>query len=152
MSIENLRIGDLIVRQKGPFSTHFIVYVGIHGGQHTVAENQNGVGVRYTTLRRALSGNSIKRFERFGGTEAQRSMVIPRINQMVGKPYDLVLFNCEHFARWIASGRIESKQVRKASTAAMIGGGLMLLSKSPAMKAFGVFGIALGIIGHLSQK
>jgi hypothetical protein len=29
MNINSLKIGDLIVRQKGPFSTHFIVYVGI---------------------------------------------------------------------------------------------------------------------------
>ena len=72
MNISTLKIGDLIVRQKGPFSTYFMVYVGIHSGVQMVAENQSGVGVRFTSLANSLAGNVIKRFEKFGGTDAQR--------------------------------------------------------------------------------
>jgi len=61
MNISNLKIGDLIVRQKGPFSTHFMVYVGIQNGIPMVAENQNDVGVRFNSLKNALAGNVIKR-------------------------------------------------------------------------------------------
>jgi hypothetical protein len=115
MNISTLKTGDLIVRQKGPFSTHFLVYIGWYDGTELVAENQVGAGVRYTSLTEALAGNYVKRLEQFGGTEQQRNLVIPKINSLIGKGYDLVAFNCEHFARWIANGKPESKQVKVAS-------------------------------------
>jgi hypothetical protein len=33
------------------------------------------------------------------------------VNELLGK-YDLLSFNCEHFARWCATGEPESKQVK----------------------------------------
>lgn len=152
MNISNLKIGDLIVRQKGPLSTHFMVYVGMDNGVQMVAENQSGVGVRFTSLANALAGNVIKRFEKFGGTDAQRSLVIPRIKNLLGENYNLVVFNCEHFARWIANGKIESKQVKIASNVAIVGGAAMLASNNGAMKVLGVISIISGIIGHASQR
>ena len=152
MNINTLKIGDLIVRQKGPFSTHFMVYVGIRHGVQMVAENQSGVGVRFISLANALAHNAIMRFEKFGGTEAQRSLVIPRINQLLGKSYDLVVFNCEHFARWIASGKIESKQVKNGSNVALITGVAMLASKNGALQTLGALSIFAGIVGHLTQR
>lgn len=152
MNINTLKIGDLIVRQKGPFSTHFMVYVGIHQGVQMVAENQTGIGVCYISMTEALAGNYIKRFENFGGTEAQRSLVIPMVNTLLGKAYDLVLFNCEHFARWIANGKPESKQVKAASNVAIVGGAAMLASKHPFMQFLGAVSIVSGIVGHASQR
>jgi hypothetical protein len=152
MNISTLKIGDLIVRQKGPFSTHFMVYVGIHNGVQMVAENQSGIGVRFTSLANALAGNVIKRFEKFGGTDSQRSLVIPKIKNLLGRSYDLVVFNCEHFARWIATGKIESKQVKVASNVAILSGAAMLASNNSAVKTLGIFSIISGIIGHASQR
>jgi len=152
MNINTLKVGDLIVRQKGPFSTHFMVYVGMQNGLRMVAENQSGIGVRFTTLKNALSGNSIKRFERFGGSDKQRRLVIPRIKKLLGKSYDLVVFNCEHFARWIANGKVESRQVKVASNIAIAGGIAMLASNNGAIKTLGVFSILSGIAGHSSQR
>lgn len=153
MSINNLRIGDLIVRGKGPLSAHYIVYVGVHNGVHMVAENQMNAGVRYVSLETALAGNSIRRFERFGGSENQRSLVIPRINELLGRAYDLVVFNCEHFARWIAKGKLESKQVKVASTTAIVAGaGMMIASRNPVVQFIGFASIIAGIIGHGSQR
>jgi hypothetical protein len=139
MNISNLKIGDLIVRQKGPFSTHFMVYVGIQNGIPMVAENQNDVGVRFNSLKNALAGNVIKRFEKFGGTEAQRRLVIPRIKNLLGKSYDLIIFNCEHFARYIASGNAESKQVDNIAKIAIGSGSLILIgSSNNAFKTIGL--------------
>jgi hypothetical protein len=151
MNINTLKIGDLIVRQKGPLSTHYIVYVGIHNGIQMVAENQSGIGVRFTSLDEALADNVIKRFEPFGGTENERQLVIPRVKQLLGTKYDLVVFNCEHFARWISNGKLESKQVKIASNIFIIGGSAMLFAKNKIVRAFGIFVIILGIIGHISQ-
>ncbi len=152
MDINTLKTGDLIVRQKGPFSTHYIVWIGWQNGIQLVAENQRGIGVRYTSLQEALAGNSIKRFEKFGGTEVQRQLVVPKIKNLLGKSYDLMVFNCEHFARWIATGKIESKQVRTASTIAITAGLSLLASKNDAVKVVGVLGIIAGFVGHVSQS
>jgi hypothetical protein len=152
MNIHSLKIGDLIVRQKGPFSTHFIVYVGIHNGIQMVAENQNGIGVRFISLTDALAGNVIKRFENFGGTEEQRALVIPRIKELLGTSYNLVVFNCEHFARWISNGKIESKQVKIASNIALAGGAAMLTSNNNGVKVLGALSILAGLFGHASQR
>ena len=150
--IKNLQIGDIIVRAKGPLSTHYMVYVGIRNGVQLVAENQNKVGVRITSLTKALAGNAIARIERFRGTETQRNMILPRIQSMLGIGYNLIVFNCEHFARTISQGKLESKQVKTASNIAIIGGTAMLFSKNSNIQAFGVFAIALGVIGRISQR
>jgi hypothetical protein len=152
VNLNTLKIGDLIVRQKGPFSTHYMVYIGWQNGHQIVAENQSGKGVRYISLHEALAGNPILRFEPFGGTEIQRLSVVSRINNLLGKQYDLVVFNCEHFARWISTGKVESKQVKTASTFAITAGVTMLASKNNTVRAVGAFGIIAGIIGHISQS
>lgn len=152
MNINTLRIGDLIVRQKGPFSTHYIVWIGWQNGVQVVAENHNGEGVRYTSLEEALAGRPIKRFEKFGGSESQRNLVISEINKMLGKSYDLVVFNCEHFARWISTGKIESKQVRITSNLAVFGGAALLTSKNDVVRTIGALSMVAGVLGHLSQS
>lgn len=146
MNISNLKIGDLIVRQKGPFSTHYIVWIGYQNGVPIVAENQIGHGVRYTTLREALNGKPILRFEKFGGTETQRSLVIPKINKMLGKQYDLIVFNCEHFARWISTGKSESRQVNFVSWIAIIVGTYLITRRSKPMQTLGAFLLFFGFV------
>lgn len=151
MNINTLKTGDLIVREKGPFSTHYIVWIGWRNGVELVAENHNCDGVRYTSLENALAGKPINRFEKFGGTEAQRLQVISEINKLLGRSYDLIVFNCEHFARWISSGKFESNQVRVASSLAVISGIAMLASNNEAARIFGVISIIAGVLGHSSQ-
>ena len=46
MNLSQLRIGDLIGRTKGIFSTHYIVYKGVVNSDILGAENQIGYGVR----------------------------------------------------------------------------------------------------------
>jgi hypothetical protein len=152
MNLNTLRTGDLIVRQKGPFSTHYNVWIGWRNGVQLVAENDNGNGVRYTSLQEALNGKPIMRFEKFGGTEDQRRLVMPAIDKMLGKAYDLIVFNCEHFARWISNGRIESKQVVIASNLALAAGAALCASSNKTLRTIGVVILIIGAIGHLSQS
>jgi hypothetical protein len=45
-----------------------------------------------------------------------------RARSLVGKSrgeYDLFFYNCEHFARWCATGELESKQVKKGVAVAV---------------------------------
>jgi hypothetical protein len=152
MNISHLKIGDLIVRAKGIFSTHYIVYIGIENGNIFVAENQNGFGVRYVTLNEALKGNAILRFEKFGGTEYDRQFVVTKINGMLGKAYDLVAFNCEHFARMISHGKPKSVQVETTSNLAIIAGTGLISSKNKTLQSFGMVAIVSGIIAKIVQS
>lgn len=108
-----LQLGDRLVREKGVFSKHHGIFVGIHNGIPLVAENQSGQGVQYISLYQFLLGNTsnLTRIERFGGSEEARKNIIPRINKLIGTHYDLINFNCEHFAELIQHGRPISRQV-----------------------------------------
>lgn len=152
MNLSHLKIGDLIVRAKGIFSTHYMVYIGIQNGNILVAENQNGFGVRYVTLNEALKGNAILRFEKFGGTEYERRFVVSKINGMLGRAYDLVAFNCEHFARMISHGKPKSKQVETTSNLAIIAGTGLISSKNKTLQSFGMLAIVSGIIAKIVQS
>jgi hypothetical protein len=116
VSINQLNVGDRLVREKGPFSKHHGIYVGIHNSIPLVAENQIGMGVQYVSLSQFLlfNPNNLTRIERFAGTEYARALIISRINQLRGTNYDLINFNCEHFAEFIQTGNSESKQVKNA--------------------------------------
>jgi len=114
--LNNLKVGDRLIRNKGVFSTHHGIYAGIHNGVPLVAENQQGVGVHYVALSGFLRNDArnLIRIEPFKGNEIQRLNVIPRINQLVGSDYDLINFNCEHFAELIQNGRSTSRQLNLA--------------------------------------
>lgn len=112
----NLKLGDRLVREKGIFSKHHGIYVGIHNGIPVVAENQIRRGVQYISLNDFLLGDAtnLTRIERFHGTEQARMQIIPRINKLIGREYDLINFNCEHFSELIQKGEPRSKQVQNA--------------------------------------
>lgn len=111
-----LKCGDRLVRGKGVLSKHHGIYVGYHNCVPMVAENQNGKGVQYVSLFEFLlwGAASLERIEPFKGSEEARRNVIPRINKLVGTQYDLINFNCEHFAELIQNGKASSKQVNNA--------------------------------------
>jgi hypothetical protein len=109
----NLQIGDRLVRGKGVFTKHHGVYAGIHDGIALAAECQVNIGVHYVPLTEYLKWDAanLLRIERFYG---DRSQITARINAVVGTPYDLLKFNCEHFAEYIHTGAVRSKQVENA--------------------------------------
>lgn len=121
----NLRVGDRLVREKGILSTHHGIFCGWDNDRAIVAENQNGYGVQYITLQQFVLNNTnlLKRIVRFKGNEFERNNIIPRIDQLIGRNYDLVNFNCEHFAEYIQNGVPKSNQVTNAAVSV----GLILL-------------------------
>lgn len=109
--------GDQLV--EAVFATgltkHFAVYLGrLSDGQEWIAENHHlTAGVRLMSVRDYVAvGRSLVRIDRFSGTENQRQQVVLRALQLAGKPYNLVQYNCEHFATEVTTGLAESKQVR----------------------------------------
>jgi hypothetical protein len=122
-----LRPGDQLV--EAIFTTgltkHFAVNLGrLSDGQEWIAENHHLTGgVKLITVRDyAAAGRSLVRIDRFSGTGQERKQVILRALKLAGKSYDLVQYNCEHFATQVTTGLAESKQVRN-----VIGGLVLLL-------------------------
>jgi len=54
---------------------------------------------------------TLERVEKFTGSDYARNQIIAKINSLLGTQYDLVNFNCEHFAELIQNGSVKSKQV-----------------------------------------
>lgn len=110
--ILNLKTGDKISRYKDGIIIHYGIYAGFFHGQHWVAENNVGTGVRYVTFWQFLGGKKLLPVERFRGTENQRKQIIPSINRLLGTQYDLFYYNCEHFANEVQLGIRESPQIK----------------------------------------
>lgn len=113
-----LRPADRIVEcitQLG-ISKHHCVYLGAdQQGTEWIAENYKFNAVRlvkahdyFKTIRR------IARIQRYQGSPKQRQEAVQRALDLVGQPYSLINFNCEHFAEFVQYGKSKSNQVENA--------------------------------------
>ena len=62
-----------------------------------------------------------ERVERFSGNEQERYAAVRRALQEAGKPYDLVVYNCEHYARFVQTGSSTSNQVGNVVAGLLLG-------------------------------
>ena len=109
-----LGVGDRIVRRKAFGTKHHGIYVGLEAGRAVVAENQWGFGVRQVSLLEFLR-NDYRNLYRIEPLPAGQQTDVHRIIKcFLGKPYNLVTFNCEHFAHLVQYGRARSSQARNA--------------------------------------
>lgn len=111
----NLKPGDKIVVPKSwmRFIQHHVIYLGQnHLGVHLIAENAVGLDVRVITVDQFFQENpEVTRIDRFVGDNVQRRLAIERALKKLGQPYDLINFNCEHFANYVQKGVLKSDQV-----------------------------------------
>jgi hypothetical protein len=122
VNLQKLRTGDRLVRTKGGLLTkHHAVYAGFHSGQHIVAENQRGHGVRYISLNQFLSEGKLERVEYNNFDYWTQERIIQRINNLLHKEYDLFMYNCEAFANHVLHGKATSKQVRNGIGIGIVG-------------------------------
>lgn len=121
-----LKPGDRIVTPKSlaGIIQHHAVYLGQnYQGQDLIAENVYGKFVAVVAAKKFFDEYpQITRVEAFKGNNIERRTAVERALKLLGKPYSLIDFNCEHFANYVQHGKIESKQVGVA-----LGVGAMLL-------------------------
>ncbi|MES2479068.1 MAG: lecithin retinol acyltransferase family protein [Bacteroidota bacterium] len=93
---------------------HHGIYVGYINGRHWFLENHFNSGVRYVTAEQFLNGTSIDkiRIQRFVGSARQRQEAVNVAKNMLGRPYDLLSYNCEHYSNEVQYGKPESDQVK----------------------------------------
>ncbi len=126
--------GDTIVAPKSYFNVvqHYAIYLGYdYQGNHYICENAAGHGVKLTTVADFFTEYpQILKVVKFTGTVHQRKALVQNALSMLGQPYDLLNYNCEHFASHITSGKPSSSQVQTAL--GVLGLGLLItyLSKN----------------------
>lgn len=79
-----------------------------------------------------------------------RATAVRRAHWLVANPppatYNVFGYNCEHVARWCATGKIECSQAKEALTAnSFIGGSLLVLVEHPHGWLFGLFQLLVGL-------
>lgn len=92
---------------------HHAIYLGQNNeGVDLIAENKIGFGVRLVTADEFFKGViEITRIERFTGTNSERRVAVQRALEQLGRPYDLINYNCESFSNHVQHNEISSRQV-----------------------------------------
>ena len=126
----DLAPGDRIIIPKSEFRIvqHHGIYLGKNnGGVDLVAENKIGHGVRVVSLTEFFTGVSmVTRIEKFEGSNYQRRRLVERIVSKLGHPYDLINYNCQHFANDMLNNEIKSDQVDNLLEVLRVAAGIVL--------------------------
>lgn len=120
-----LQAGDRIIEPlfKTGLTKHHAIYLGNDAnGIEWIAENHKLHGVRIVDASIYFQKiKKISRIEKFNGTDEQRRTIVKKALSLAGKPYNLINYNCEHFANEVITGRSESKQVLAALASFVLG-------------------------------
>lgn len=111
----NFQTGDEIQRQ-GPLGTfHVGIYLGMDAfGREWVIHNAKGGEVAEALLETFAAGfPATVRIPAPAGWYSQQH-IARRARSLVGKKYDLLSFNCDHFANYAQTGVAFSPQLRSA--------------------------------------
>jgi len=106
--------GD-VIKRPGPWGTdHFGLFVCIDVlGQQWVIHNAKDECVRWDLLESFAAGSSISLVRRApNGYEG--AVFVARAQSFLGRRFDLVNFNCEHFVSCVTNGSAISPQLRGA--------------------------------------
>lgn len=113
-----LQPGDRIILPKSGLNLvqHHAIYLGEDDyGNHFMCENNIGRGVQLTRLNEFFMGVKIvTRIEKFSGSNYDRKITVQKALSRLGKPYNLINYNCESFANDVIHQRPISSQVNNA--------------------------------------
>jgi hypothetical protein len=127
-----LEPADVVVVPKSSLNLvkHMINYWGLDAaGGEWYLENNPQTGVRW------ISGDYVDKtyfnteVRRFAGTPSDRAEAIKRATSLIGRPYHLTRFNCEHYANYVQTGTSFSKQSDNGVGLAALGLTVIILSK-----------------------
>lgn len=119
-----IQLGDKVSRLKRgvPIIRHYAVYLGTDEyGRHIFAENNVNNGVQIVLAEDFFSNAELVRVESVSKSWEQRNRSVRFAKQKVGQNYNLINYNCEHFANEVTIGIPKSEQVS-------LGFGLMALA------------------------
>jgi len=76
-----------------------------------ISENHAPSGVRLVTASDFFSRNKKFQIQRLKVSDQEREAAVKRAYSDLGKPYNLISYNCEHHASFVQTGIATSKQV-----------------------------------------
>jgi hypothetical protein len=116
----NLAPGDEIIVPKSDFNIiqHHALYLGFdENGTDWIIHNTAGLGVSLITAEEFFRiCPHINEVRKFYGSNGERKLLVQRALSKIGKPYDFINYNCQHFTSEAKTGIPESKQVKNAIT------------------------------------
>ena len=120
----NLKAGDEIIVSKSGLNIvqHHALYLGFdEQGTDWIIENAYGVGVRLVTAESFFKVNPhINEIRRFSGTNQERRQLVERALKKIGKPYNMIVYNCQHFTSEVKTGMKRSRQIENAMASTFI--------------------------------
>lgn len=129
----NLKPADRIVVPKSDlrFVQHHAIYLGKDAnGTDWIAENKIGKGVQIVTAIEFFNDViGITRVEPFRGSETERINAVKNAIALIGNKYNLLQFNCEHYANVVQQKQVVSNQVTAGLGLLGLFAGLFILSK-----------------------
>ena len=128
----NLQPADVLLAPKSGFNIvkHMIVFLWIDAfGEDHYLENHPQLGVRHLTGQEVENLYKIIAIRKFSGTQRERQFAIQRAVSQEGKKYDLLKFNCEHFANYVQTNTSFSRQSNNAIGLAALGLAAVVLSR-----------------------
>lgn len=123
-NLKNLQPGDRLVLPKSNlgFVQHHAIYIGndVYGKRQYI-ENYLGKGVQIVSEKHLFrDGYYLTRIEPFTGDDFQRRLAVNRAIALIGTRYDLVNFNCEHYANAVQYNKPFSNQVGNGILATLL--------------------------------
>ena len=113
---EELIPGDHIYTwRRGILYTHHGIYIGNNKVIHLSGSEENekiNPTVKETSLEYFLRGGTLKRIEYSQRLDRNETLRITN-NSLHDTTYNILFYNCEHFATYCASGRNESSQSKR---------------------------------------
>lgn len=107
--------GDSITVPKSIWNVvqHHALYLGTdYEGRHWMCENLIGNGVKLTRVEEFFHGVSkVTSIKKFSGTHIERVEAVQKALSLLGKPYNVINYNCEHFVNHVLLDQVKSKQV-----------------------------------------
>ncbi len=124
----SLQPGDILVRNKSIFG--IIDHYGLYVGNNMVIDNHPERGVSQMSLRSFLNGRSLEKIKRYSGGWFGRQQVVNRAYALIGKPYHLTKYNCEHLVNEAWGAGRKSQQVANAGMLFFLSLAIWGISKS----------------------
>lgn len=120
----DLKPGDRIITPKSAIGLiqHHVIYLGqSFEGQDLIAENAFGRFVRVVTAEEFFSEYpQVPKIIHFQGSNLDRKIAVRQALDQLGRPYNLINFNCEHFANLVQTGNAKSFQLQFAAVLVLI--------------------------------
>ncbi|MDX2061535.1 MAG: hypothetical protein SFY70_00575 [Bacteroidia bacterium] len=116
----NIQPGDAIIARKTGLLTHYAIYLGWEdlgwgNGGHVFAINMMHKGVVIVPedeLFKMMKTYQPTRIRRLNLGVRNRDFAVKRALSLVGTPYNLLTYNCEHFANDVQGYPVHSQQVQ----------------------------------------